>query len=553
MGRIPLGILGKCGMCVKHLGKQGESMKRSFLTVILGVSMLVISEANALYLPPDRVIRTNDWADAELHRAYETGLVDTSYMLGNDYMVQISREQLAHLIVDLVIKAENTSLEGMAQTLGVCAADPDAAEWQPPQVTDGSFSDTQDLYVELAARMGIVQGFEGRFLPQEPVMRAEAAVMLYRCMQRFGAVDANQKPSVFSDYAAVPDWAQEAVKFVSGRITPEGRLVMGGAEGKFEPLAFSTIEEMILSIGRVYASLSVPQTYPEWRHVPEYERVTLALTFGGDCTFGRHRTSGYANSFDEMYAKCGPAYFFSGIPHFFDDDLTMVNFEGTLTDATRYANKAFVFKGPQAYADILRHGSIDMVTVANNHSYDYLEKGFQDTVRHLQSRVQVSGYDAMPIVNVKGVNIGFASNVGWTFDANQKRFIEQAIASLKNRGADLIVFNYHWGIEGSYRHNATQEAIAHYCIDQGADLVIGHHPHVPQEVETYKGKQIAYSLGNLVFGGNRNPKEKRCLIFRQNFTFDLVSRSVVDRSYQALPYRISSVTSRNDYHPVPLG
>ncbi len=528
-------------------------MKRILFSILLGASLFAMSGADALELPPDRTIRTNEWADAELQSVYETGVVDAYYPLGDDYMAYISREQFAHLLVDLVRKAEDTSLEAMAQALGVSVIDPDTAAWQPQQVAGGSFSDTQDLYVELAARMGIVKGFEGRFLPHDPVMRAEAAVMFYRCMQRFGAVDANQKPSVFSDYAAVPDWAQEAVKFVSGRITPEGRLVMGGAEGKFEPMAFATIEEMLLSVGRAYASLSVPQIYPEWRHVPEYERVTLALTFGGDCTFGRHRTSGYGNSFDEMYAQRGPAYFFSGIPHFFDDDLTMVNFEGTLTDATRYANKAFVFKGPAKYADILRHGSIDVVTVANNHSYDYLEQGFRDTVRNLSSRVQVSGYDAMPVVNVKGVNIGFASNVGWTFDANQKRFIERAVASLKGRGADLIVFNYHWGIEGSYRHNGTQAAIAHYCIDQGADLVIGHHPHVPQEVETYKGKQIAYSLGNLVFGGNRNPKEKRCLIFRQNFIFDLVSRKVVDGSYQAIPYRISSVTSRNDYHPVPLG
>ena len=156
----------------------------------------------------------------------------------------------------------------------------------------------------------------------------------------------------------------------------------------------------------------------------------------------------------------------------------------------------------------------------------------------------------MPIVSVKGVNIGFASNEGWSYDSYQRAFIDNAIANLRARGADIIVFNYHWGIERSYSSNATQQSIAHYCIDKGADLVIGHHPHVAQETETYKGKQIVYSLGNLVFGGNHNPADKNCLIFRQSFTVDLDSRSITDAGSAAIPYTISSVSWRNDYHPV---
>lgn len=155
----------------------------------------------------------------------------------------------------------------------------------------------------------------------------------------------------------------------------------------------------------------------------------------------------------------------------------------------------------------------------------------------------------MPIVTVKGVRIGFASNVGWSFDNAQKNFIDNAIRDLRQRGAELIVFNYHWGIEKSYHSDATQRAIGHYCIDRGADLVIGHHPHVVQEVEVYKGKPIAYSLGNLVFGGNNNPSDKNCLIFRQNYTFDLNTRRVTASSHQAIPYKISSVSWRNDYRP----
>lgn len=231
----------------------------------------------------------------------------------------------------------------------------------------------------------------------------------------------------------------------------------------------------------------------------------------------------------------------------------MVNFEGTLTTAKTAANKKFVFRGRPEYADILQAGSIDVVTVANNHSADYGSTGYADTLKYLSDVVQVSGYERMPIITVKGIRIGFASNVGWSFDRTQKQWIERAVRDLRDRGANLIIFNYHWGIELDDKSNQTQRAIAHYCIDQGADLVIGHHPHVVQEVETYRGKQIAYSLGNLVFGGNRNPKDKRCLIFQQNFVVDLDTKQVKEASYQAVPYLITSTNGRNDYRPSRMG
>ena len=116
---------------------------------------------------------------------------------------------------------------------------------------------------------------------------------------------------------------------------------------------------------------------------------------------------------------------------------------------------------------ILKEGSVDVVTIANNHARDYGTRGLEDTVRALSPHVAVSGYARQPIVTVKGVKIGFASNLGWSFDASQKKFITDAIADLRAQGAQIIVFNYHWGEERQYKSNATQRAIAHYCIDSG--------------------------------------------------------------------------------------
>ena len=418
-----------------------------------------------------------------------------------------------------------------------------------PFVASGSFGDTQSVYIELAARLGIVNGTDGLFRPNDPVSRAEAAAMMQRCMGVLGFSEANQQPQQFSDAYAIPRWAVQSVKYISGRTDTAGQAIMGGSGGKFSPLDTYTVEQAILSLRRMQSSLAVTTVAADWRNAPGYNTVQLALTFGGDCTLGRGHNFAYSGSLDEMYDNKGAAYFFSGIPEFFNDDLTMVNFEGTLTTSTAYANKTFVFKGRPEYVNILTAGSIDVVTVANNHSMDYLQRGFDDTIRYLSPYVAVSGYDYLPIVTVKGVRIGFASNVGWSYDAAQRNYIDNAIQNLRQRGAELIVFNYHWGVERAYRSNSTQQDIAHYCIDKGADLVIGHHPHVVQEVETYKGKQISYSLGNLVFGGNNNPSDKNCLIFRQNFTVDLDTRKITASSYQAIPYKVSSVSWRNDYRP----
>ncbi|MEG0941883.1 MAG: CapA family protein [Oscillospiraceae bacterium] len=424
------------------------------------------------------------------------------------------------------------------------------AEQELPEIENGSFLDTKNAYVEIAARLKIVMGAEGYFRPEDNITRAEAAAMLQRCMAVLGVTEANAAPKIFSDAYAIPRWAVEAVKFVSGRIDGTGTALMGGSNGLFIPFDSFTIEQSILTLNRMHATKSLTNTYPGWRDAPGYDFVKISLTFGGDCTFGRGRDFSYQGSFDEMYDKKGANYFFSGINEFFNDDLTMVNFEGTLTGATSPAVKTFVFKGRPEYAKILPAGSIDVVTVANNHSMDYLQRGFNDTIQNLSPYVAVSGFERMPIITVKGIKIGFASNLGWGFDNAQKQFIQNAVKSLRSAGADLVIFNYHWGVERAYHSNKTQQDIAHYCIDQGADLVIGHHPHVVQETETYKGKQIAYSLGNLVFGGNHNPADKNCLIFRQSFTLDLNTRSTVSEAHSAIPYRISSVNGRNDYHPV---
>ena len=495
-------------------------------------------------------VTVSDWAAEEVSEARTLGLLPETMAPCGDYTAPITREQFACLAVNLVAVCRSTEVSLMLEEAQIPLAEPD--ETGLLRAAEPSFSDTDSAYVELAADLGIVRGSNlGTFGPRRGITRAEAAAMLQRTMAVLGRPDANVKPKVYSDAYTIPRWAAESVKYISGRTTGDGQAVMGGIWGKFMPRGAYSVEQALVTLLRCYKSAAVEEVYAGWRSAPGYDTVEIALTFGGDCTFGRGKDFAYNNSFDQMYDQKGAAYFFSNLKEFHNDDLTMVNFEGTLTNSTAARDKQFVFKGRAEYAGILTAGSIDVVTVANNHSMDYGRQGFNDTIRNLSPHVAISGYDRLPVVTVKGVKVGFASNTGWSFDSAQKRFITDSVAALREKGAEIIVFNYHWGIEREYHSNATQRAIAHYCIDSGADLVIGHHPHVVQEVETYRGKQIAYSLGNLSFGGNRNPTDKNCLIFRQNFTLDLDSRTIVSGTYRTLPYKISSVNYRNDYRPTP--
>jgi hypothetical protein len=551
-----------------------KNKKSAVFGVIFAISISLLTipfSARASEISYLTDIGISPWAREGVLKVYEAGLVAQSFALGDNYTLPITRVQFARLAVDFAAVERGLTTLALAEKFGLDFIDPadektttgasDTDEALPasietpeqtelPELDNSSFLDTKNPYPELALKLNIMIGSDGLFRPDDMVTRAEAAAVLQRSMAALGVTEANEAPMSFTDTYAIPRWAVLAVKFVSGRTDCHGTALMGGTAGLFMPESKLTIEQAILTLLRMHDSRCGAAVYPGWRNAPGYNQVQLTLSFGGDCTFGRGKDFSYHGSFDEMYDSMGASYFFSGIDEFYNDDLTMVNFEGTLTDETRSADKTFVFKGLPEYAKILTAGSIDIVTVANNHSKDYLQQGFQDTLENLLPYVAVSGYEQMPILTVKGVDIGYASNVGWGFDESQKSFVRDAVQNLRAAGADLVVFNFHWGVEGDYHSNATQRAIAHYCIDQGADLVIGHHPHVAQETETYNGKQIAYSLGNLVFGGNQNPKDKNCLIFREILIVDLDTHTIVSETHSAIPYLVSSVTERNDYHPV---
>ena len=282
----------------------------------------------------------------------------------------------------------------------------------------------------------------------------------------------------------------------------------------------------------------------------------ITISAIGDCTIGFDDTFGYDNRFDQVYKSVDydAAYFFSNVLSVLgQDDLTIANLETTFTTATKKAEKTYRFKGDPSYVKILEEGSIESVNIANNHMFDYLQRGYDDTVAALEaSEVAYFGYEVFRILEIKGIRIGLAGfHIGSGDWSGKKSAITKAITQLQE-SADLLVFSFHWGIEGNYTPTKAQTSLARFCIDNGVDLVLGHHPHVLQGVESYNGRSAAYSLGNFCFGGNRNPKDKDTMIFQQRFEFDAQKELVQVHEHTIIPVSLSSVSNRNDYRPTVL-
>lgn len=282
--------------------------------------------------------------------------------------------------------------------------------------------------------------------------------------------------------------------------------------------------------------------------------TSITISSMGDCTLGTDESFDQSTSFNAYYNEYGADYFFKNVRSILEaDDLSVVNFEGTLTTETNRADKTFAFKGPAEYTDILTGSSVEAANVANNHSKDYGTKSLEDTITNLTNAgIATFGYENVVVLEVKGVKVGLTGIYELAEHEQKADQVKENIQALKDAGAQIIIVNFHWGVEKEYTPNATQKELAHLAIDEGADLVIGHHPHVLEGVEKYKGKYIAYSLGNFCFGGNKNPSDKDTMIFQQTFTIDSDGKLADDDNINIIPCSLSSSSSKNDYCPTPL-
>ena len=282
--------------------------------------------------------------------------------------------------------------------------------------------------------------------------------------------------------------------------------------------------------------------------------VSLTLSVVGDCTLGTDETFDYDTSLNAYYENYGADYFLQNVKDIFStDDLTIANFEGTLTDSDEREDKTFAFKAPASYASILTGGSVEAVNTANNHSHDYGDQSFDDTLAALDDAGIVHfGYDETAVMDVKGIKVGLVGIYELYDHLEREQQLKDNIAKVKADGAQLIVVIFHWGNETETVPDSSQTTLGRIAIDEGADLVCGHHPHVLQGIETYKGRNIVYSLGNFCFGGNSSPSDMDTMIYQQTFTID-ANGVKKDNVTNIIPCSISSAAydGYNNYQPTP--
>jgi len=260
----------------------------------------------------------------------------------------------------------------------------------------------------------------------------------------------------------------------------------------------------------------------------EIQNQQISLAFVGDVMLARN--------VGKKIANLGKDYPFSKTRRILSSaDIAFANLEGVLTgDQITGSSKAFIFCSPPSFGESLVNGGIDIVSLANNHANDGGAKGLLETIKTLEElgiKYVGAGRNylkarSLRIIEAKGKKIGFLAytdlaNIG--LSAASATSSQPGVASARTRAVfdeikaakrkvDFLVVSFHWGIEYQIGEpNARQKNLAYKCIDEGADIIVGHHPHVLQRVEVYHGKTIAYSLGNFVFDNHR-PSRARTMI-----------------------------------------
>ena len=241
----------------------------------------------------------------------------------------------------------------------------------------------------------------------------------------------------------------------------------------------------------------------------------IVISFAGDCTLGiDDRERGKATSFDAFIQQYGIDYPFEKVKDIFaQDDLTVVNLEGTLynSDAGR-AQKTYAFRGDTSYVEMLKNASIEACSLGNNHSMDYGMAGFQSTTETLDANGigwfgSDNEFNQTFVFEKDGIRIGFVSmyEKSWW---EKLGILGAAFEQLRAQNCDLIIGYPHAGIEYDVRYDrgGGQDKLVGKMLDFGCDLIVCNHAHTIQGIRQEGDKTILWSLGNFVFGGNSKIK-----------------------------------------------
>lgn len=279
----------------------------------------------------------------------------------------------------------------------------------------------------------------------------------------------------------------------------------------------------------------------------------IKLSFAGDTMLASYKDQTTPGSFNEYANNKEPSYFLSKVSNIFkEDDFTILNLENVLTDqqleeVNKNSEPAYWYKSKTDNIKILTTSSIEGLSVSNNHTNDYGPIGKQDTINTIvNANIQYGDYNNIMYFEKNNYKIAVICKGLWI--ESQTNEIIKLIKKAEQNSDYQIVF-FHGGQEKIHHPEEWKVNATRKLIDNGADLVIGSHPHVIQPREIYKGKEIIYSLGNFCYGGNRNP-ENRTIIYQMNLTIDN-NNTLVNENSEIIPCYVYT-TKTNNYQPAPI-
>jgi len=270
------------------------------------------------------------------------------------------------------------------------------------------------------------------------------------------------------------------------------------------------------------------------------DKVEISLTLVGDIMLGR--TINF-----KSHANKNGFWPFENINYLTQrSDISFGNLEGPIFSQCPLTNSGMKLCGLPLMAEGLSKAGFDIVSLANNHLEDFGQKGLTETEQILNHKDILSVGIKNPVYKtIKDIKLGF---LAYNFVGPHKNILPQPnqteiIQKLKesDSSVDWLVVSLHWGQEYTAQPGQEQVDLAHQLIDNGADLIVGHHPHWIQPVETYQDKLIFYSLGNFVFDQMWSEKTRQGLLVNLNLSKNRV-----------LDYEIIPVWIENYGQPKPM-
>lgn len=284
----------------------------------------------------------------------------------------------------------------------------------------------------------------------------------------------------------------------------------------------------------------------------EAEDFKITLSFAGDMIITAYDGQPGSGTFDDYLKKNSYDYFLSKVAHIFEsDDFTISNLENVLSDrkdltpATKNYSPAFWFKAETDRIKILSESGIDGVTLNNNHTRDYGEQGYQDTIKAVQSAgLQYGSNGQIMYFEKQGFKIAVVCVGLWALSSANAAL---PYLNTAKENSDYQIIMFHGGTEKVHEPDGWKVQAARKLVDNGADLVVGSHPHVLQPREVYNGVEIVYSLGNFCYGGSRYP-ENRTVIYQMTLEIDK-NKQIIKSTSNIIPCFVHTGKSTSNFQP----